>query len=269
MFCSPLFAYLRIGLGALACAGGRYDEGKPHLEKAYAAGWRMDNTNVAVQASANLSLCSVRMGDYVAGVRWGQLCTSHIGSSYYPEYQVQAAYCTALSYALLGRRQEALDEMGLRTAIVDSYGISWLGQKWALFNADICHVVGRCAEALGWAEAGLTGGWTALQAERHAGPYARWVARLAIERGDPQPAVAVLEEVFRNVDQLDVLDQPEVAAVKEELLREGADVPTTGALQEAGVEVSGAIEEQLKRFGFLTAHRPSGTKRDQTRGVFP
>jgi DNA-binding SARP family transcriptional activator len=268
MFSSPLLAALRIGLGAIACADGRYDEGKPHLAKAYAAGCKMDNTDVVVQASANLSLCSVRLGDYAAGIRWGQLCTGHIGSSYYPEYLVQAAYCTALSYALLGRRQEALDTMGLTTPIVDSFGISWLGQKWALFNADICYVVGRCSEALGWAEAGLTGGWTALQAERHAGPYARWVAKLAIERSDPQYAAIALEQVFRKGDELDVLDQLELAAVKAALLREGADVPTLGAQQETGVEVSDVIAEQLSRFGFDRL-QPCSTRRGQTRDAFP
>ena len=249
MYSSPLLASLRIGLGAIACAGGRYEVAKPYLEKAYAAGCRMDNTNVVVQASANLSLCSVRLGDYAAGVRWGHLCTGHIGSSYFPEYQVQAAYCTALSYALVGRRQEALDEMRMKAPIIDSYGISWLGQKWALFNADICQVTGRSAEALAWAEAGLTGGWTALQAERHAGPYARWVAMLAIKKGDPQRAVGVLEQVFEKVDELDVLDQLELAAVKGHLQREGADVSTMPVANGIGAEVSGAIGEQLRRFG--------------------
>jgi len=196
-----------------------------------------------------LSLCSVRLGDYAAGVRWGHLCTGHIGSSYFPEYQVQAAYCTALSYALVGRRQEALDEMRMKAPIIDSYGISWLGQKWALFNADICQVTGRSAEALAWAEAGLTGGWTALQAERHAGPYARWVAMLAIKKGDPQRAVGVLEQVFEKVDELDVLDQLELAAVKGHLQREGADVSTMPVANGIGAEVSGAIGEQLRRFG--------------------
>lgn len=246
---SSLLAMLRIGLGAIDCAQGRYTSSIGHLTRAFEAAARMDNHNLLVQASGNLALCYLRTGDYESGMQWGRLCLKFIGTTYYPTHRLLGAYCAALSHAMRGEIVPALSTIEESDAEVLGPGLGWLGQVWTLFTADVLFAVGREREALNRARASLRPGHRRLVSARHLGLLARWEVQLLLQDGQAEEAERMLADLWADVDQLDAFDRAElvVASLRVPMRRRPPAFNTTVAELD---QLPLAVWDQLERLGF-------------------
>jgi DNA-binding SARP family transcriptional activator/type II secretory pathway predicted ATPase ExeA/tetratricopeptide (TPR) repeat protein len=248
---NSVLAMLQNGVGSILTRQGFYRESIPHYLKCYETACRVGNDKVYVQASANLSLSFMRLGEYEDAIVWGERSlVDHAALG----FGFQGAEGAVLSYAMsgknTGRAEELIVQVAEELANRAPLGIS---QAWALYSADGYSMMGKKREA---EEAGrrATEGYNGqLHMNFCAGPYARWVARSGISQAKLKGASDRIDSLMLGLESYDVIDQADVINARCWLDSRAQRVPDwqiEQMLQNLG-NLPRAVTDQLRRMGML------------------
>lgn len=247
------FVKIQLGLGAIACAKGTYEEGLTPLTAAYNGALRLDNQQLITQAAANLSLCYYRTGEKDEALRWAMLAIERQkwlpASSY--DYIHNETRLTLAAIAT-GRKAEAhTSRERLRSAIRQA-SLPWACQAGALLDADVTWLLNEKSQALRIIE-GMLKKWPRALSFGFEGPMVRWTTLLLMEKGRLDDAELVLEGAEGQLHRLDSLDQAEILCSRY-LLCERTGRHADGIVERARASLArlpAACATQIERLGLL------------------
>jgi DNA-binding SARP family transcriptional activator/tetratricopeptide (TPR) repeat protein/type II secretory pathway predicted ATPase ExeA len=251
---SSVLGMLQNGLGSILSRQGLYEQSVPEYLKCYQTAARVGNDRIYVQASANLSLSLMRLGDYDEAITWGERSLSGCDVLKNLGFGFQGAQGTVMSYAMTGRNGSKADEL-LSAVRADLATRAPLGvsQGWALYSADSYAIMGRGHDAEQEGRRGTQGVNEQLQMDFFAGPYARWVARTAVANGDVAAAYRKIDVLLARLGSYDAVDQADILNARcwldskmSRFLSEQSQ-----AMQRRLHTLPRAVSEQLRRIGMM------------------
>jgi type II secretory pathway predicted ATPase ExeA/tetratricopeptide (TPR) repeat protein len=204
-------ASLHNGLGVLACAEGKYLEAKAEFRRAYDISMSLGNVSLGATRAAQVALCCYRLGEYREAIEWSR---SPDGISTNPSFggyvECQTARHMGTCYALLGEAHKALQTIArFESRMPPSRSPAWMRQAWRLHKADILYYLGFRDDAFIAAEEAIEPR-RVLHNWAFAGAFARWVALTAKSTGQEDLGRVHIEQLVKNLEKFDALDQVEV-----------------------------------------------------------
>jgi len=210
---NSVLAMLQNGVGAILAKQGFYERAIPEYLKCYETSTRVGNDWIYVQASANLSLSFMRVGDYERAISWGELSLKHGTMQRHYGFALQGAQGTVLSYAMTGRNKTRIEELIVETTSeLAKRAPPGISQAWTLIAADAYALMGQHSEAEMRARQALQLECTPL--DFFAGSYARWLAKTSITDFEKKEAYRTIGSLLETLTQYDALDQAEILAAK-------------------------------------------------------
>lgn len=205
-------ARLLMGLGVLKATDGRYEESLRLAGAAIAIARRLDNDTLLGQIHTNLASSLLRLRRYNDSVHAATIAVLRLPSARVSGFLLKALQIRALAYALLGRPHEATESLALGTDLVPAVPARWYQQDWLLGQADIHWALNQKADAERSARKATDGEFAEPGDIGLTGQHVRWMARLAVNDGQPLRAEARLTHLIGQITSLDALDAVEVAA---------------------------------------------------------
>jgi DNA-binding SARP family transcriptional activator/tetratricopeptide (TPR) repeat protein len=249
---NSVLAMLQNGVGAILAKQGFYDRAIPEYLKCYETSTRVANDWIYVQASANLSLSFMRVGDYERAISWGELSLKHGTMQRHYGFALQGAHGTVLSYAMTGQNRTRVEELiAETTSELAKRAPSGISQAWTLIAADAYALMGQHSEAEMRARQALQLECTPL--DFFAGSYARWLAKTSFTDFEKKEAYRKIRSLLETLTRYDALDQADILAAKCWLDNQHRrfDLGNFRAMQEHLEALPRAAGEQLQRLGLL------------------
>jgi tetratricopeptide (TPR) repeat protein len=245
---------LTLGLGTLRMHEGRYADALVHYHRASEMAKRLGNDTQLASIFANLAVCYGRLGNYEEQLKLSLSAPRTWGGEFGGLVELQLAYCQALSLAVLGRPEEALDVIDNMDLRLRGPHPVWMRQAWSLWKADLLQCAARPNEASDTAEQAFINLGTKLHSPGFAGPFARWLCHLCKARNMYTEAKETLEAMLLALNTYDALDQVEVMCAARVIgLREGAGEAALDRLIEERLrQLPGEIVNHLNRVGSLS-----------------
>jgi len=251
---NSVLAMLQNGLGAIFTKQGLYEESIPEFLKCYQTSTRVGNDRIYVQASANLSLSLMRMGQYENAITWGERSLQDSLALVNWGYGFQGAEGTVFSYAMTSTNLSRAEELIVQTrADLESHAPLGVSRAWALYSADAYTLMGRVREAEEEAQRAVTSPDDQMHMDFCSGPYARWIARTGFASGNPVGAKSRIDFLLSEWRMYDALDQAEILNAKCWLQSRGDGLAGGDFhLMLRHLErLPRAVTEQLNRMGML------------------
>jgi tetratricopeptide (TPR) repeat protein len=252
---NSLLAMLQNGAGAILTKKGSYAASIQLLLQSCQTAARIGNDNMYLQASANLSLSFMRLGEYEKALECaGRVLASSV-DGLNSHYHLPATRSAALAHAMLRNTSKAEALIGWGEAEFANSLILAVSQAWALHAADAYAVLGRSREADEQGRRGTEGKNAELHADFYVGPYARWVARTSATAGTFRSARANLDLLLSNLSRYDTIDQAEILNATI-WLNATTGAPTADTLQQLNTRLAllpEATKDQLGRMGMLSS----------------
>jgi tetratricopeptide (TPR) repeat protein len=246
-------AMLYNGVGAILTKQGEYQASISAYLQSHQTAARVGNEAITLQASANLALSFVRLGEYEKAIEWADQVLGCDPDGMAPHCRLPAARSSILAHAMLGRSGQAEDVIRHGRQIFESFGSAARAQAWALYSADAYAILGKLdrAEEEGWrATSGVN---SVVHMDRYVGPYARWIARTSLNFGSVKDGHARLDRLIANLQTYDAIDKAETLNAQMWLTAR-----TGGSSFECADQASSylevlpvAVKDQLKRMGML------------------
>jgi DNA-binding SARP family transcriptional activator/tetratricopeptide (TPR) repeat protein len=208
---------LMMGLAVLSASIGDYEESIRIAQQALVRGRRLDNDTLVGQIESNTAVSHLRLRRYEEAVALARSARSHLPTVRSSNFLMKAIQIDGLGNALLGDVNQAMGCLAEGDRKIASVAESVFAQDWLLSRADILWKCGRRAAALHTASEATTGSYGRAGDIGFAGQHARWVGRVAIERGHPDVALATLAPVVEELPKLDALDKVEVLSTLKRL----------------------------------------------------
>ena len=205
-------ANIESGLGVHAAAMGEYANAIVCYSRANQIAVEIGNDRISRTAAANVALCHGRLGQYEQQLKWASLGRGNATSPFSSYSEALAAYSAAFAHAMVGDRAQALCTLRDEERRVARWPTPWMEQAWSLQKADILLIAGNRREALVLGRRATTGSHGSLHTISFAGPYARWVAKVAIAEGDVAEAKDRLSDLVQKVESYDMKDRLEILA---------------------------------------------------------
>jgi hypothetical protein len=251
---SSVLAMLQNGLGAILTKQGFYADSVREYLKCYNTSYRIGHDRIWVQASANLSLSFMRLGEYHQAIIWGERSLSDALALVNMGCGFQGAEGSVFSYAMTGTKLDRAEELILQTRNdLTSHAPFGVAQAWALYSADAYAMMGRTQEAEEEGRRGTEGVNDRLWMDFYAGSYARWVARLSLSKSDRSDDYKRLKYLQNHLSSYDALDQAEILNAKCWLdsYAGGMRIMEVDAMRKCLGALPQAVSEQLKRMRML------------------
>ena len=245
---SSLLASLHVGRGVNHCSRGRYEDAVPEFTRAVEVATRVGSDLIVKTALANLSLAELRRGEYRASIGWASKTKPLVGTT--ADVTMQIGYCVAFANAMLNRFTAARLAMG--TTAQDMHeDLPWLRQRWGLYQADIEWLCGHRRRAMETAKDALRASAWKLLNHRHAGPFYRWLALLAVGDGMSRKCLRLAEAALDGTT-IDTFDRAEQLASCVLLRKESglATARVRSQLEEVMAQLPKEIAVQFGRLGF-------------------
>src|SRR4051812_17119684 len=168
-------------------------------------------------------------------------------------YYLPAVSGCILGNAMLGRNQQAQALIHEHDSLFSSYGSPAISQAWALCVADGYALLGDQEQAEEQGLKGTSGANANIHQERYAGPFARWVARTSLHRGQSRNAHATLSEMMKDLQNYDVIDRAEIVNANTWLnaTNRGVSSREIGESLDPLALLPPAVTDQLRRMGML------------------
>jgi tetratricopeptide (TPR) repeat protein len=249
---SSLLAMLQNGIGAILSKQGMYEQSIPEYLRCYETATRIGNDLIYAQASANLSLSFMRIGDYDKAISWGEVSLRNSKVLVNFGFAFQGAQAALLAYAMTGRNRNRAEELILETRTeLARRAPPGVSQAWALSTADAYSIMGAVSEAEEEAIRGLQ--LEALPLDFCAGPYARWLVKTSETVEARTAASERLTQLIEVLSTYDALDQAEILNAKCWLnnTEHRVVVKDLEAMLEHLNALPPAISQQLVRMGML------------------
>lgn len=248
---NSVLAMLQNGVGSILTRQGLYRESIPQYLKCYETASRVGNDRVYVQASANLSLSFMRLGEYEDAIVWGErslVDKAALGFGF------QGAEGAILSYAMSGKNTSRAEELILQVAEeLASRAPLGISQAWSLYSADGYSMMGKMREAEEAGRRATEGHNGRLHMNFCAGPYARWVARSGMSDAKLRSASDRIDSLMLSLESYDVIDQADVINARCWLDSRAQRVPDW-QIQQMFHHLDNlprAVSDQLRRMGML------------------
>jgi hypothetical protein len=204
------FVQLHTGLGALACAEGRYTDAIEALAAAYSGAERLDHNDLMSRVASNLATCQYRIGCEKEHLRWATVAWEKSKSVLKAGYdRVQPAYHYSLATLSAGHielSRTAIEE--LRSA-GKATKFHWTRQAALLLEADLVWLLGERSHALRiiadvWKE------WTKPLGSGWEGPFTRWCTLYLVREGRYSEVEELLASMELRLSFIDALDRAEI-----------------------------------------------------------
>ena len=249
---NSVLAMLQNGVGAILGKQGFYERSIPEYLKCYETSTRVGNDWIYVQASANLSLSFMRIGDYEKAISWGELSLKHATVPRHYGFALQGAQGTVLAYAMTGQNRTRVEDLIVETTSeLANRAPSGISQAWTLIAADAYALMGQHHEAEMRARQALQLDHTPL--DFFVGAYARWLVKTSFTDADRQEAYRKIEFLLGTLARYDALDQADILAAKCWLDNKHRrfDLADFRTMQERLEALPRAAGEQLEKLGML------------------
>jgi DNA-binding SARP family transcriptional activator len=206
---SSTIGRLHIGLGAVACCEGRYEDAKREFQRSYDVFAGLGNETYLAAGAAQIALCCLRLGEYERAVEWGTQTTRTFGPTFSGYLECIVTFCIGFSLAMRGDARGALEITSRLDSRIPPTAPPWVLQAWGLHKADILFLLGDRSRAL------LAGKEAVdippvLESSFFAGPFCRW---LALSSEAPQEVIdgrICIQGMLQDLDKFDALDRVEV-----------------------------------------------------------
>ena len=245
-------AMLHNGVGAILTKQGAYRDSISAYLRCYKTASQVGNDSISLQASSNLALSFVRLGEYENAVEWATRAFACDERGLALHCYLPAAQSSVLAYVMLGKNDQAEAFIRQRTsefALISSPGRL---QAWALHSADGYAMLGKLEQAEQEGRRATSGMNSRVHLERFVGPYARWVARTSVNQG-LSAAHELLDSLIAKLERYDAIDRAEVLNAKAWLsARTGVVPPRHLAKMRSYLEaLPSAVTDQLRCMGML------------------
>jgi tetratricopeptide (TPR) repeat protein len=200
----------QLGLGAIACSDGRYQEAVAPFQAAFAAALRIGNDSKAAQAAANLALSQRRLGGLEESLKWSVEANARSQKDTPGSFirVGSAAYC-CFAHLDLGHSVQACQSFGVFQKEMVNVETPWVAQSGRLMEAEILWLMGKRVAALESVMNLLSLGTSALSIGLE-GTLVRWMTVLYSSTGKPADILSLVEHSFAHIEKLDAMDQAEV-----------------------------------------------------------
>jgi tetratricopeptide (TPR) repeat protein len=250
--------YVRVqtGVGAIACAQGRYTDGVAPLIQAYLAASRLDNFFLMCQAAHNASICLSHLGDPEEHRRWAILAreaSEHLAPGTYERASAAAQF--AVAHATLNAKESVEKALDWLEQEAKNARHRWVLQCIELYRADLNWLIGRkrtafnsVAKAREIAKQALAIGFV--------GAYARWSTLFLMQDGKPEEAWVELQSAFKLLPRLDAKDRADVHCSAYTLDTQWQiPLPDVADLaRQSLARIPVGCSEELSRMGLLLPH---------------
>ena len=195
------------GLGAVACAQGRYQEGLDLSLQLCGASEAIGNKRLATLATGNAALCLLRVGRYTEALEWAGRLDS-LPSTQILTRLIQLDVQTVAS-RFVGDRQGPA-KFGFQAQQVAEKDQQRAVRRWALLiAADGLWLSGDTRGARAMAKAAIELGVPTVEDPGRTGHYSRWLGAIEVAMPtDVARVCSILREALRA--PLDALDKVEV-----------------------------------------------------------
>lgn len=245
-------AMLHNGVGAILTKQGAYRDSISAYLLCYKTASQVGNDSIGLQASSNLALSFVRLGEYENAIEWASRAFACDGRGLALQCYLPAAQSSVLAYAMLGKNSEAeafIRQQTSEFSLIRSPGRS---QAWALHSADGYAMLGKLEQAEQEGRRATSGENSRLHLERFVGPYARWVARTSVSQG-LSSAHELLDTLITKLERYDAIDRAEVLNAKAWLSSRTGVVPHGQLVRMRNYlqALPSAVTDQLTCMGML------------------
>jgi len=210
---------LLLGLGAIRCQQGRYNDALTEFTHGHEVATRIGNDLLQTHSAAQVALCYCRLGQYSTVLEWTN--KAQITSVEFSGYiEIQSAYYSALAYNFCGKPELATATIIALDSRVPDSAPHWLRQAWYLFKADILYITGQQQTAISLAKDGIGRRTPVLHSPFFAGGFSRWLALTADSSTSRDKAIQLITELTYNISTFDTLDQAEILCAEYNLRRD-------------------------------------------------
>jgi tetratricopeptide (TPR) repeat protein len=250
---NSVLGMLHNGVGAIISRQGDYSGSLPSLRRSYEIGLRIGNDTIYLQAAANLSLCFERLGEYETAISWANLALGQAEDGYGLPWCLQASQSSLLSYAMLGRSNEAEQTIRQYCDRLARAPTPAVRQAWALYSADALRMLERPNEAMTEGHRAITDENGRLHSDFCVGPYARWVALIGVLQREVTQTHDKLDSLIHRLDDFDNLDQAEILNAKNWLCSRSSMISShlVEDMFRRLETLPPAVTHQLRRIGML------------------
>ena len=249
---NSVLAMLHNGVGAIHTKKGEYLASIAAYLLCHETATRVGNEAITLQASSNLALSFVRLGEYAKAIEWADhvLGCRQDGLAH---CYLTAAQSSVVANAMLGRNGRAEEVIYEGKETFSSLGSASRSQAWALFAADGYAMLGKYEQAQeeGWHA--VSGVNTDVHMDWYVGSYARWVSRTAISHSGVRDGHESLNRLIDNLGRYDAIDRAETINAKTWLCAKDSGVTTreVGDMFRYLEVLPWAVSDQLRRMGML------------------
>jgi len=241
------------GVGAILAKRGEYADSISAYLQSYLTASRVGNEAVVLQASSNLALSFVRVGEYEKAIEWADRVRGCHMTSLTPQGYLPAAMGFIFGNAMLGRNRQAEASIREHNEIFENHGSAAISQAWALYAADGHAMLGDLeqAEEQGWNA--TSGANTNIHLERYGGCFARWVARTSFAATKLRDGHERLNGLLKSLNSYDAIDRAEIVNAKTWLNAKDGGVSSDEIDESLGYLklLPPAVSDQLRRMGML------------------
>jgi tetratricopeptide (TPR) repeat protein len=246
-------AMLHNGVGAILAKQGQYLASISAYLECHRIASRIGNDAIGLQASSNLALSLVRIGDYEKAISWADRVFGCQQTCLVPYCHLTAAQSSLIAHAMLKKRGRVEEAIQAGNVTFDNCCSAARSQRWALHAADAYAMLGKLEQAheAGWrATSGIN---SEVHLDCYVGSYARWLARTSIENGRVVEGRERLDRLVENLDSYDAMDRAETINART-WLRARAGGVSSGEIDHAWSYLTvlpSAVPDQLRRMGML------------------
>lgn len=204
------FVQLHTGLGALACAEGRYADAMASLQAAYSGAERLDHNDLMSRVASNLATCHYRIGCGKEHLQWATVAWEKSRSVMKAGYdRVQPAFHYSLATLAAGHMELTRTGIEELRTVGRATRLPWTRQAALLREADLVWLLGEKRHAFRiigevWKE------WINPLASGWEGPFTRWCTLYLVREGRFAEVEQLLASMEPRLSFIDALDRAEI-----------------------------------------------------------
>jgi DNA-binding SARP family transcriptional activator/tetratricopeptide (TPR) repeat protein len=241
---------LQTGLGALRCRQGRYEEAVAHQEQALSMAQFVGNDTLASNIAANLAIVYGRLGRHERQLKVALENATASSAEVEGFVDLQLAYSIAFAHGIQGRPLDARKAIVELESRLGPHLPSWIIQPWLLWKADALMIAGYRSDAMQAAAQAILEFDLKLEASAFAGSFARWLAMTCVNGGAAPRAGEILNELEKNLEQFDEIDQLEILCANARLHHE-ARMSHSSRIAEKLKNLPACTSNQMRALGML------------------